>query len=111
MYAVVEIQGSQFKVSKNQKLYVNKEEGFIGTSLRKDEYICDCSDIDDIITFTQEGYMKIVKVDTKVFIGKQIVHAAVFKKNDTRTIYNMIYRDGKKAVSYTHLTLPTNREE
>ena len=87
-------------VVRNQKLYVNKEEGFIGTSLRKDEYICDCSDIDDIITFTQEGYMKIVKVDTKVFIGKQIVHAAVFKKNDTRTIYNMIYRDGKKGTTF-----------
>jgi len=87
-------------VVRNQKLYVNKKEGFIGTSLRKDEYICDCSDIDDIITFTQEGYMKIVKVDTKVFIGKNILHAAVFKKNDTRTIYNMIYRDGRKGTTF-----------
>ncbi|MBR99506.1 MAG: DNA topoisomerase IV [Flavobacteriaceae bacterium] len=87
-------------VVRNQKLYVNKKEGFIGTSLRKDEYICDCSDIDDIITFTQEGYMKIVKVDTKVFIRKNILHAAVFKKNDTRTIYNMIYRDGRKGTTF-----------
>ena len=87
-------------VVRNQKLYVNKEEGFIGTSLKKDEFVCDCSDIDDIITFTKEGCMKIVKVDTKVFIGKHIVHAAIFKKNDTRTIYNMIYRDGKKGTTF-----------
>jgi len=79
---------------------MNREEGFIGTSLRKDEYVCDCSDIDDIITFTNEGKMKIVKADTKVFIGKQIIHVAVFKKNDTRTIYNMIYRDGKKGTTF-----------
>ena len=87
-------------VVRNQKLYMNREEGFIGTSLRKDEYVCDCSDIDDIITFTNEGKMKIVKADTKVFIGKQIIHVAVFKKNDTRTIYNMIYRDGKKGTTF-----------
>ncbi|MEE3035167.1 MAG: DNA gyrase/topoisomerase IV subunit A [Bacteroidota bacterium] len=87
-------------VVRNQKLYMNREEGFIGTSLRKDEYVCDCSDIDDIITFTNEGKMKIVKADTKVFIGKQIIHVAIFKKNDTRTIYNMIYRDGKKGTTF-----------
>jgi len=87
-------------VVRNQKLYVNREEGFVGTGLRKDEYICDCSDIDDIIVFTQDGKMQVVRVDTKVFIGKDIIHAAVFKKKDKRTIYNMIYRDGKNGPSY-----------
>ncbi|MDA0936015.1 MAG: DNA gyrase/topoisomerase IV subunit A [Bacteroidetes bacterium] len=87
-------------VVRNQKLYVNREEGFIGTSLRKDEYLCDCADIDDIIIFTKEGKMQVVKVDSKVFVGKDIIHASVFKKNDTRTIYNMIYRDGNKGNSY-----------
>jgi topoisomerase-4 subunit A len=81
-------------------LYVNREEGFIGTSLRKDEMVCDCSDIDDIIVFTQEGKMQVVKVDSKVFIGKNITHVAVFKKKDQRTIYNMIYRDGKSGASF-----------
>jgi len=87
-------------VVRNQKLYVNREEGFIGTSLRKDEYLCDCADIDDIIIFTKEGKMQVVKVDSKVFVGKDIIHASVFKKNDTRTIYNMIYRDGNRGNSY-----------
>ncbi|MGA0415955.1 MAG: DNA gyrase/topoisomerase IV subunit A, partial [Flavobacteriaceae bacterium] len=87
-------------VVRNQKLYVNREEGFVGTGLRKDEYICDCSDIDDIIVFTQDGKMQVVRVDTKVFIGKDIIHVAVFKKKDKRTIYNMIYRDGKNGPSY-----------
>lgn len=87
-------------VVRNQKLYVNREEGFVGTGLRKDEYICDCSDIDDIIVFTLDGKMQVVRVDTKVFIGKDIIHAAVFKKKDKRTIYNMIYRDGKNGPSY-----------
>lgn len=82
-------------VVRNQKLYMNREEGFIGTSLRKDEMVCECSDIDDVIVFTQEGKMQVVKVDSKVFVGKNIIHAAVFKKKDQRTIYNMIYRDGK----------------
>ena len=83
----------------NKKLYFNKEEGFIGTAMRKDEYVCECSDIDDIIVFKQDGSMKVVKVDSKVFVGKGIIHAAVFKKKDTRTIYNMIYTDGKSGYS------------
>jgi topoisomerase-4 subunit A len=87
-------------VVRNQKLYVNRAEGFIGTGLRKDEYVCDCSDIDDIIVFTQAGTMQVVRVDSKVFIGKDIIHAAVFKNKDKRTIYNMIYRDGKGGPSY-----------
>ena len=87
-------------VARNQKLYVNREEGFIGTSLRKDEMVCECSDIDDIIVFTQDGKMQVVKVDSKVFIGKNILHVAVFKKKDQRTIYNMIYQDGKGGTSY-----------
>ena len=87
-------------VIRNTKLYVNREEGFIGTSLRRDEYVCDCSDIDDIIVFTNGGKMMITKVGTKTFIGKNIIHVAVFKKKDKRTIYNMIYRDGAKGPSY-----------
>ncbi|WP_370476853.1 DNA gyrase/topoisomerase IV subunit A [Tamlana flava] len=87
-------------VIRNTKLYVNREEGFIGTSLRRDEYVCDCSDIDDVIVFNQEGKMMVTKVDAKTFVGKDIIHVAVFKKKDKRTIYNMIYRDGKKGASY-----------
>lgn len=87
-------------VVRNQKLFVNREEGFIGTSLKKDEFVCDCSDIDDIIVFTEDGKMQVVKVDSKVFIGKNILHAAVFKKKDNRSIYNMIYRDGKSGPTY-----------
>ena len=87
-------------VVRNQKLYVNREEGFIGTSLRKDEIVCECSDIDDIIIFTQDGRMQVVKVDSKVFVGKNILHVAVFKKKDQRTIYNMIYRDGKGGTTF-----------
>ena len=87
-------------VVRNLKLYINKEEGFIGTSLKKDEYLCDCSDIDDIIVFTSNCKMQVVKVDSKVFVGKEIIHAAIFKKNDTRTIYNMVYRDGAKGTSF-----------
>ena len=87
-------------VIRNTKLYVNRTEGFIGTSLKRDEYVCDCSDIDDIIVFTKEGKMMITKVDSKTFIGKDIIHVAVFKKKDKRTIYNMIYRDGSKGPSY-----------
>ncbi|MFT4611550.1 MAG: topoisomerase-4 subunit A [Glaciecola sp.] len=87
-------------IIRNTKLYVNRAEGFIGTSLRKDEYVCDCSDIDDIIVFTNEGKMVVTKVDSKTFIGKDIIHVAVFKKKDKRTIYNMIYRDGSKGATY-----------
>ncbi|MGS2760777.1 DNA gyrase/topoisomerase IV subunit A [Sinomicrobium sp. M5D2P9] len=87
-------------VIRNTKLYVNREEGFVGTSLRKDEYVCDCSDIDDIIVFTQEGKMVVTKVEAKTFIGKNIIHVAVFKKKDKRTVYNLIYKDGKGGASY-----------
>ena len=87
-------------VIRNTKLYVNRVEGFVGTSMRKDEYVCDCSDIDHIIVFTENGKMIITKVDTKTFIGKNIIHVAVFKKKDKRTIYNMIYRDGDKGYCY-----------
>lgn len=87
-------------VIRNTKLYVNREEGFIGTALKRDEYVCDCSDIDDIIVFTNEGKMMVTKVDSKTFIGKNIIHVAVFKKKDKRTVYNMIYRDGKGGPSY-----------
>ncbi len=87
-------------VIRNTKLYVNREEGFVGTSLKRDEYVCDCSDIDDIIVFTREGKMMVTKVDSKTFIGKDIIHVAVFKKKDKRTIYNMIYRDGKGGPTY-----------
>ena len=80
----------------NSKLYVNKEEGFIGTGLKKDEFLFDCSDLDDIIAFTKRGIMKVVKVQDKVFIGKDIIHVAIFKKNDERTTYNMIYFDGNQ---------------
>ena len=87
-------------VMANEKLYVNRAEGFIGTSLKKDEFVTDCSDIDDIIAFTREGRMKVVKVSDKVFIGKDIVYLAVFKKNDERTTYNMIYTDGPKGITF-----------
>jgi len=83
----------------NKKLYINRQEGFIGTNLRKDEFISDCSDIDDIIIIKENGLMQVVKVDSKVFVGKGILHAAVFKKKDSRTIYNMIYLDGKSGYS------------
>jgi len=84
----------------NTKLYVNREEGFIGTGLKKDELLFECSDLDDIIVFAKRGIMKVVKVSDKTFIGKDILHAAVFQKNDERTTYNMIYSDGKGGVSY-----------
>lgn len=87
-------------VLRNIKLYVNKAEGFIGTSLKKDEYVADCSDIDDVIVFLRNGEMMVTKVDDKKFIGKDILHAAIFDKNDKRTIYNMIYRDGKNGASF-----------
>ncbi|MEE4178190.1 MAG: DNA gyrase/topoisomerase IV subunit A [Bacteroides sp.] len=84
----------------NEKLYVNREEGFAGTSMRKDEYVCDCSDIDDIIVFREDGTFLVTKVDGKSFVGKGIIHIAVFERNDDRTIYNMIYQDGHKGASY-----------
>ncbi len=87
-------------VLRNTKLYVNREEGFIGTGLKKDEYVTDCSDIDDVIVFLRNGTMMVSKVDDKKFVGKDIIHVAIFDKNDKRTIYNMIYRDGKSGPSY-----------
>ena len=84
----------------NAKLYVNRAEGFIGTSLKRDEFVTDCSDIDDIIIFRKDGIMLVTKVDAKTFVGKDIIHIAVFKKKDKRTVYNMMYRDGKSGPSY-----------
>jgi topoisomerase-4 subunit A len=79
----------------NEKLYINRAEGFVGTGMKKDEYVCNCSDIDDIIIFYKDGKYKVIKVADKIFVGKNIIHVAVFKKNDKRTIYNVVYRDGK----------------
>ena len=87
-------------VEANQKLYINREDGFIGTGLKRDEYLCDCSDIDDIIIFYKDGKYKIMRVAEKIFIGTNILHVAIFKKNDNRTIYNVVYRDGKNGVYY-----------
>jgi topoisomerase-4 subunit A len=87
-------------VLRNTKLYVNREEGFLGTSLKKDEYVTDCSDIDDVIVFLRDGNMMVTKVDAKTFVGKDIIHTAIFDKSDKRTIYNVIYRDGKSGPSY-----------
>ena len=84
----------------NEKLYINREEGFIGTALKKDEYVCNCSDIDDVIIFYKDGKFKVLKVADKIFVGKNIIHVAVFKKNDKRTIYNVVYRDGKAGFYY-----------
>jgi len=84
----------------NTRLYINRDEGFIGTSLKKDEFLVECSDLDDIIAFTKRGTMKVVKVQDKVFIGKDILYAAVFRKGDERTTYNMIYTDGGSGVSF-----------
>ncbi len=84
----------------NEKLYINREEGFIGTGLKKDEFVCNCSEIDDIIVFFKDGTYKVVKVSDKLFVGKNILYANVFKRNDKRTIYNMVYRDGKSGAFY-----------
>ena len=98
-------------VEANQKLYINREEGFIGTSLKKDEYVCNCSDIDDVILFYKDGTYKVVRIAEKLFVGEterskaekkkaEIIHVAVFRMSDTRTIYNVVYRDGKGGVSF-----------
>src|SRR5690554_3279292 len=87
-------------VIRNTKLFVNRKEGFVGTSLKRDEYVTDCSDIDDIIVFTEDGQMMVTKVDAKTFVGKGIIHVAVFKKKDKRTIYNLIYKDGARGANY-----------
>ena len=84
----------------NQKLYINRTDGFIGTGLKKDEFVCNCSDIDDIIIFYRDGKYKVVRVADKLFVGKNVLHLQVFKKNDTRTIYNVVYRDGKKGAYF-----------
>ncbi|MBQ7697807.1 MAG: DNA gyrase/topoisomerase IV subunit A, partial [Paludibacteraceae bacterium] len=87
-------------IEANEKLYINREEGFIGTALKKDEFLCNCSSIDDIIVFHKDGKYKIIRVSDKTFIGTDILHVDIFKKNDTRTIYNIVYRDGKGGVNY-----------
>src|ERR1700710_324509 len=84
----------------NVKLYVNRADGFIGSGLKKDEFVCDCSDLDEIIVFREDGKCVVTKVQEKVFVGKEIIHVAVFKKNDERTVYNMIYKDGTSGISY-----------
>ena len=87
-------------VVRNSKLYINRLEGFIGTALRKEEFVEECSDIDDVIVFTDEGNMLVTKIERKKFVAKNIIHAAVFRKKDSRTVYNMIYKDGKTGTSY-----------
>ena len=87
-------------VEANQKLYINRSDGFIGTGLKKDEFVCNCSDIDDVIIFYKDGKFKVIRVADKIFVGKNILWLGVFKKNDQRTIYNMVYRDGKKGFYY-----------
>jgi len=87
-------------VEANEKLYINRQEGFIGTGLKKDEFVCNCSDIDDIIVFYRDGKYKVVRVADKIFIGKNIIHVGVFKKNDKRTTYNVVYRDGRIGFYY-----------
>jgi topoisomerase IV subunit A len=84
----------------NEKLYIDREEGFAGTGLKKNEYVCDCSDMDDIIVFRREGTYFVAKISEKAFIGKNVIHIDVFRKDDTRTIYNVVYRDGKSGFSY-----------
>lgn len=84
----------------NEKLYINREEGFIGTSLKKDEFVCNCSDIDDVIIFYKDGKYKVIKVAEKIYVGKNILYLNVFKRNDSRTIYNVVYQDGKGGVVY-----------
>jgi topoisomerase IV subunit A len=93
------IQAKQVAIA-NTKLYVNREDGFVGASLKKDEFVADCSNLDDVIVFTKRGIMKVVKVSDKAYIGKDIIHVAIFQKNDERTTYNMIYADGKTGISY-----------
>jgi topoisomerase-4 subunit A len=93
------IQAKQVAIA-NTKLYVNRADGFVGSGLKKDEFVADCSDLDDIIVFTKAGKMKVVKMSDKVFVGKDIIHVAVFQKNDERLTYNMIYVDGKTGISF-----------
>ena len=95
-------------VEANQKLYINRAEGFIGTGLKKDEFVCNCSDIDDVIIFYKDGKYKVIRVAEKVFVGKNVLHLQVFKKNDKRTTYNVIYRDGKQGYYFIkRFNIPT----
>ena len=87
-------------VEANEKLYINRQEGFVGMALKKDEFVCNCSDLDDIIIFYKDGKYKVIKVADKIFVGKNVLHVQVFKKNDNRTIYNVVYRDGKMGAYY-----------
>ena len=87
-------------VEANEKLYINRQEGFVGTGLKKNEFVCNCSDIDDIIIFYKDGKFKIIRVADKIFVGKNVIHVQVFKKNDKRTIYNVVYQDGKKGTYF-----------
>ena len=84
----------------NVKLYMNSEDGFVGTSLRKDEFVCDCSDLDDIIIIRQDGKLIVTRIGEKTFVGKDIIHAAIWKKNDKHMVYNAIYFDGRTGISY-----------
>ena len=84
----------------NEKLYINRADGFVGTGLKKDEYVCNCSDIDDIIIFYKDGKYKVIKVSDKVYVGKNVLFLNVFKRNDTRTVYNVLYQDGKGGIVY-----------
>ena len=98
----------------NTKLYINRTEGFIGTSLKKDELLCECSSLDDIITFTKQGTVKVIKITDKTFVGKNIIHAAIFQKNDNQTTYNIIYTQGATGISYAkrfHITNITRHKE
>jgi len=100
-------------VEANQKLYINRAEGFIGTGLKKDEFVCNCSDIDDVIIFYKDGKYKVIRVAEKVFVGKNVLHIQVFKKNDKRTTYNVVYRDGRQGFNYIkRFNIPTiNRDK
>ena len=84
----------------NAKLYVNREEGFMGTGLKRDEFVCDCSDLDDILVIRKDGTLVVTKVDSKKFVGKDILYLGVYQKGDDRTVYNLIYRDGSKGASF-----------
>ena len=87
-------------VEANEKLYINREEGFIGTNLKKDEFVCNCSDIDDVIIFYKDGRFKVIRVADKIYVGKNVLYLNVFKRNDERTIYNVLYQDGRGGITY-----------
>ena len=97
MFDVIE---AKAVVANNTKLYMNRADGFVGFGLKKEEFVCECSDLDDIIVFTEEGIMKVVRIADKVFIGKKIIHAGVWRKDDDRMTYHAIYTDGKTGKSF-----------